>query len=40
MCHRGRPSGCQRRVGPLSLLAFNDNEDGLAKNRRVELVRQ
>jgi len=27
-------------VGPLSPLAPNDNEDGQAKNRRVELVRQ
>ncbi len=27
-------------VGPLSPLAPNDSEDGQAKNRRVELVRQ
>ena len=29
-----------RGVGPLSPLAPNDSEDGQAKNRRVELVRQ
>lgn len=29
-----------RGVGPLSPLASNDSEDGQAKNRRVELVRQ
>ena len=27
-------------VGPLSPLAPNDSEEGQAKNRRVELVRQ
>jgi Na+-translocating ferredoxin:NAD+ oxidoreductase RNF subunit RnfB len=29
-----------RGVGPLSPVANNDSEDGQAKNRRVELVRQ
>jgi outer membrane protein OmpA-like peptidoglycan-associated protein len=27
-------------VGPLAAVASNDSEDGRAKNRRVELVKQ
>jgi flagellar motor protein MotB len=29
-----------RRVGPLALVASNDKDEGRARNRRVELVKQ